>query len=205
MHILAAPQDAYYKKLGALIVGYINLANKITITRIIIIPFFIAAIVYGRNDIGLVFFIIAVISDGLDGFIARTFNQKTALGTIIDPVADKLLLMSAYITLAFMPAIPDHLRLPPYVPIVVISRDVFIVIGSIIVHFLKGDLKVSPSVTGKITTFFQMITIVGILVQFKYSYILWSLTVILTVVSGLDYMVKGLRLLGEHTSVKKTE
>jgi len=184
--------------------GYINLANKITITRIIMIPFFIVAIVYGRNDIGLVFFIIAVISDGLDGFIARTFNQKTALGTIIDPVADKLLLMSAYISLAFMPAVSDHLRLPPYVPIVVISRDVFIVIGSIIVYFLKGDLKVSPSVTGKITTFFQMITIVGILVQFKYSYILWSLTVILTVASGLDYMMKGLRLLGEHASVKKT-
>ncbi|MBP7055728.1 MAG: CDP-alcohol phosphatidyltransferase family protein [Candidatus Omnitrophica bacterium] len=185
--------------------GYINLANKITITRIIIIPFFIASIVYGRNEIALIFFIIAVISDGLDGLIARTLNQKTALGTIIDPIADKLLLMSAYISLAFMPDAPNHLKLPPYVPIVVISRDIFIVIGSIIVYFLKGDLKVSPSIIGKVTTFFQMMTVVGILVEFKYSYVLWTITVVFTVSSGLDYLMKGARLLGEHASLKETE
>lgn len=184
--------------------GAINLANKITITRIILIPFFIAAVVYGRSDIALFFFAVAVLSDGLDGFIARTFNQKTALGTIIDPVADKLLLMSAYITLSFTPAIPDHLRLPPYVPIVVISRDIIIVTGSIIVYLIKGDLKVSPSIIGKATTFFQMMAIVSILVHFSYSCIVWNAAVALTVASGLDYVVKGSRLLSEsHAPAKK--
>lgn len=178
--------------------SYINLANKISITRIILIPFFIAAIVYGRNMIALIVFGIAVISDGLDGFIARTFNQKTDLGKIIDPVADKLLLMSAYLSLAFMPAVPHHLRLPPYVPIIVISRDVIIVIGSIIVYFLKGNLNVSPSILGKITTFFQMITIVAILVEFRFSNVLWNATVILTIASGLDYIMKGSRILSEN-------
>lgn len=184
--------------------GNINLANKISITRIILIPFFIAAIVYGRNAIAILVFALAVISDGLDGLIARTFNQKTALGTILDPVADKLLLMSAYIGLALAPSIPGHMRMPPYVPIVVISRDVMIVIGSIIVYFLKGDLKVSPSALGKITTFFQMITIVSVLSEFGFSYILWNLTVVLTVASGFDYLIKGSRLLGEnHVSARK--
>lgn len=185
--------------------GTISLANKISITRIILIPFFIGAVVYGRHDIALIFFGVAVISDGLDGFIARTFNQKTVLGTIIDPVADKLLLMSAYITLSIMPSAAGHLRLPPYVPIVVISRDVMIVIGSLIVYLVKGDLKVSPSIVGKVTTFFQMMTIVAVLMQCRYSPAMWNATVILTIVSGLDYIVRGSRVLGEnHPQAKKT-
>ena len=75
----------------------LNLANKITIARIICVPFFIAAIVYSKLEIALFIFILAVISDAADGFIARTLKQKTELGTILDPVADKLLLISAYI------------------------------------------------------------------------------------------------------------
>ncbi len=183
-----------------------NLANKISIARIISIPFFIAAIVYSRLDIALAFFIMAIISDGADGFIARTLKQKTKLGTILDPLADKLLLISAYICLSVVKSIPAGLRLPPYVPIIIISRDVIIVLGSIIVYVLRGDLNVSPSIVGKITTFFQMITIVSILVQFKYSYIVWSIAVFLTVISGIDYMVKGSRLLNENNnSLKKAE
>lgn len=181
-----------------------NLANKISIARIILIPFFIAAIVYSRMDIALLFFMLAVISDGLDGFIARTFKQKTTLGTIIDPVADKLLLLSAYICLSIVNHIPPYLKLPPYVPIIVISRDAIIVLGSVVIYLVKGDLKVTPSVTGKITTFFQMITIVGILIKFQHSYILWNLAVLLTIISGIDYIIKGSRLLSEnHLTVKK--
>ncbi|MCX5686231.1 MAG: CDP-alcohol phosphatidyltransferase family protein, partial [Candidatus Omnitrophica bacterium] len=133
-----------------------NLANKITIARIVSIPFFIASIVYSRLDIALLFFILAIISDGADGFIARALKQKTKLGTILDPLADKLLLISAYICLAVSRSIPADLRLPPYVPIIIISRDVMIVLGSIIVYVTKGDINVSPSIIGKITTFFQM-------------------------------------------------
>ena len=177
-----------------------NLANKITIARIISIPFFIGSIVYSRLDIALLFFILAIISDGADGFIARALKQKTKLGTILDPLADKLLLISAYICLCVSRSIPADLRLPPYVPIIIISRDVMIVLGSIIVYVTKGDINVSPSLVGKITTFFQMITIVSILAQFGHSYIVWNITVALTVISGIDYIMKGSRLLGENNN-----
>lgn len=181
----------------------VNLANKISITRIILIPFFIAAIVYSKTEIALVLFIMAIISDGLDGFIARTFKQKTVFGTILDPVADKLLLVSAYICLSIVNTIPPHLKMPPYVPIIIISRDVIIVLGSVMVHFIRGDLKISPSIIGKITTFFQMITIVSILIRFEYSSFIWNTAVILTILSGLDYVMKGSRLLSENNSLHK--
>ena len=175
-----------------------NLANKISIARIILIPFFIAAIVYSRMKIALFFFALAVISDGVDGFIARALKQKTELGKMLDPVADKLLLVSAYICLAMVNNIPAHLKMPPYVPIIVISRDAIIVLGSIIVHIITGDLKVAPSALGKITTFFQMITIAAVLMQFGHSAILWNTTVFLTAASGIDYVIKGSRLLSEN-------
>jgi len=181
----------------------VSLANKITILRIILIPFFIAAVVYSKTNIALILFILAVISDGVDGFIARTFKQKTKLGTILDPIADKLLLMSAFICLAIANNIPSGHKLPPYVPIIVISRDAIIVLGSVMIHLLTGDLKVSPSAVGKITTFFQMITIVSVLAQFKYSNIIWNTAVALTVVSGIDYVIKGSRVLNENHSVLK--
>ncbi len=183
--------------------GKVTLANKISITRIILIPFFITAVAYARLDIALVFFIIAIISDGLDGFIARALKQKTQLGTILDPIADKLLLTSAYICLTIAPSIPHYLRMPPYVPIIIISRDVIIVIGSIVVYLVKGDLKVIPSIIGKITTFFQMIVIACILAKFSHSYIIWNTAVLLTVASGLDYVMRGSKLLSEIGTIKK--
>lgn len=180
-----------------------NLANKISIARIISIPFFIAAIVYSRMDIALFFFALAIISDGVDGFIARTQNQKTELGTILDPVADKLLLISAFICLSIVKNTPSGLSLPPYVPIIVISRDAIIVLGSVMIHLITGDVKVTPSVFGKLTTFFQMMTITSILIQFKHSYIVWNLATLLTVISGIDYIIKGSRLLSENHSISK--
>ena len=182
-----------------------NLANKISIGRIISIPFFVAAVVYSRMDIALIIFILAVISDGVDGMIARGLKQKTQLGTMLDPIADKLLLISAYLCLAVAKSVPEHLRLPPYVPIIVISRDAIIVLGSVVVFMNKGDLKVAPSFWGKITTFFQMMAIVSILVGFNYSFMMWNMAVAMTVISGIDYVIKGSRTLSEnHVAVKKT-
>ncbi len=171
--------------------------------RIILIPFFIASIIYSRTDIAFVLFALAIISDGIDGFIARTLKQKTQLGTILDPMADKLLLIRAYICLSLATNIPSGLKLPPYVPIIVISRDAIIVLGSLTIHLVTGDLKVAPSPAGKITTFFQMMTIVSILVAFKYSNIIWNTTVLLTVISGIDYIIKGSRILSENNFVPK--
>ena len=179
-----------------------NLANKISITRIILIPFFIAAIIYSRLGVALILFMVAVISDAADGFIARTLKQKTELGTILDPIADKLLLMSAYITLSIA-NLKELITIPPYVMIVVISRDVIIVLGSIMVYMIKGSLEVSPSIVGKITTFFQMMTIVSVLIQFNHSPIVWNIAVTLTIASGIDYVIKGSRLFNDNHHVKK--
>ncbi|MEI6862874.1 MAG: CDP-alcohol phosphatidyltransferase family protein [Candidatus Omnitrophota bacterium] len=178
-----------------------NLANKISIARIILIPFFIAAIVYSRLGVALFLFMLAVISDAADGFIARALKQKTEFGTILDPIADKLLLMSAYITLSIA-NLRELITIPPYVMIVVISRDVIIVLGSIMIYMIKGSLEVSPSIVGKITTFFQMMTIVSVLVQFNHSAIVWNIAVTLTIASGIDYLVKGSRLFNDSHHIK---
>ena len=183
--------------------GQVTLANKISIVRIILIPFFITAVAYSRLDVALFVFTIAIISDAADGFIARALKQQTQLGTILDPIADKLLLTSAYICLSMVGNIPEFLRMPPYVPIIVISRDVIIIIGSIVVYVVRGDIKIEPSVLGKVTTFLQMITIVCILAKFGYSYIVWSATMFLTIASGLDYVMKGSKLLSENNIFKK--
>lgn len=180
-----------------------NLANRITITRIILTPLFIAAVVYGRMDIALILFAAAVISDGLDGFVARSMHQKTNIGTILDPVADKILLISAFICLSITKTVPEGLRLPPYVPIIVISRDAIIVLGSVLIHVVKGDVKISPSFWGKFTTFFQMMTVVSILLQFKYSSYVWNMATLLTVISGVDYMLKGSQTLNENNPNNK--
>ena len=180
-----------------------NLANKISITRIILIPLFITSIVFSRMDISFFFFAVAIISDGVDGFVARTQNQKTKLGTILDPLADKFLLISAFICLSVVKNMPSGLSLPPYVPIIVISRDAIIVLGSVMIHVITGDVKVTPSIPGKITTFFQMMTITSVLLQFKYSYVVWNSAAVLTVISGIDYIIKGSRILSENHLISK--
>ena len=122
----------------------------------------------------------------------------------VDPLADKLLLMSAFICLAVTPNLPGHLKLPPYVPIIVISRDAMIVLGSVMIHIITGDVNIRPSIAGKITTFFQMMTIVSVLLQLRWAYAVWAIAVLLTVISGVDYIIKGSRLLGEnHVTAKR--
>jgi phosphatidylglycerophosphate synthase len=113
-------------------------------------------------------------------------------------MADKLLLLSAFVCLAMVKNTPKGISFPPYVPIIVISRDVIIVLGSITVYLIRGDIKVIPSALGKLTTFFQMATIAAVLVQFNYSYVVWNTAVVLTLLSGIDYIVKGSRLLSEN-------
>src|SRR3989338_3083981 len=114
-----------------------NLANKISIVRILLIPFFMAAIIYYSPDkdflrfVALGIYILGVISDALDGYIARTKSQKTVLGSYIDPIADKLLLVSAFICLSIQNSFPKDYSLPPWVVLTVVSRDAIIVLGSI--------------------------------------------------------------------------
>jgi len=175
----------------------VNLPNRISAARIVLVPFFIAAVVYNNFKLALAIFILCVISDGLDGYLARVRGERTTLGSLLDPVADKFLLISAFIALSFSQGLPPALRFPPYVPLVVVSRDILIILGCIIIYVLKGKVDIRPTVFGKITTLLQMLSIAGILTGSPYSTIVWNMTVFMTVVSGLDYMRIAGRALNE--------
>jgi cardiolipin synthase len=175
-----------------------NLPNRISIVRIVLVPFFVAAVVYSKFTLALSIFVVCIISDALDGYIARTRRQKTQLGALLDPIADKLLLISGFVSLSMISDLPAHLRFPPYVPLIVVSRDLFIILGCIVIYLLKGKVDIKPSYLGKTTTFFQMMSVLSILVQFPHSKIIWNITAILTVLSGLDYLRSGSRMLNDN-------
>ena len=180
-----------------------NLANKITIFRILLIPFFIASLLYYSEAkpylrlVALAIFAIAAFTDAIDGGIARSRSQITELGTILDPIADKLLISSAFISLSIIGSIPNELRIPAGVVLAVITRDIIIVLGAIIIYFLKGNIAIKPSWLGKITTCFQMLAILMTLAVFKYNKFFIYPAVLFTVISGVDYIWRGSKQLNE--------
>lgn len=177
-----------------------NLANRISILRILLIPFFILSLSYYTPEkdilrwVALFIFSLAVVTDAVDGYVARIFGQKTTLGSFLDPLADKFLLISAFICLTIIDSFPSHLRLPAWVLIIVISRDVIIVLGTILIYVITQHIEIIPSRLGKIATFFQMITIIGLLLQFQHSYVIWTIAMFFTIVSGINYIRRGTKL-----------
>ncbi|HMJ07215.1 MAG TPA: CDP-alcohol phosphatidyltransferase family protein, partial [Chthoniobacterales bacterium] len=146
-------------------------ANKITIVRILLIPAFVTMAIYYGQGVALgdpqewqrfaaiVIFLVAAASDGLDGYVARHYNQRSALGVILDPIADKGLLLSGIITLSisnWSELSPQDGRFPAWFPVLVITRDAVILVGSVVLHLLNGKVLVRPSWTGKVATFLQM-------------------------------------------------
>jgi cardiolipin synthase len=123
-----------------------SLANWITLIRIILIPWFTILLINGALNQALWVFLAAAVSDALDGFVARVFSQKTRLGSFLDPIADKLLLSTAFITLAVLNQIPGWLT------VIVISRDVVIVVGVAILFLNQLHLDIKPSIVSKLTT-----------------------------------------------------
>jgi len=184
-----------------------NLANKITIFRILMIPFFIACVLYygeGREYlrfIALGIFLLATITDAVDGCMARLNKQVTELGMILDPIADKLLIISAFTALSMIKIVPESLRIPAWAVLIVISRDIIIVLGSVVIYFIKGDLKIRPSWLGKVTTLFQMLTILIFLTAFKYHRFFLYPAILFTVLSAVDYIWRGSKQLNETHKV----
>ncbi|MDD5772759.1 MAG: CDP-alcohol phosphatidyltransferase family protein [bacterium] len=178
-----------------------NWANTITIIRILIIPGFIISLVnyIGGNDtyriFAVVLFSVASLSDFLDGFVAKVFNQETELGRFLDPVADKMLLISAFVMLVVVKLIPV------WVAIVVITRDVIILFGCIIIYLILDDIEIKPRILSKITTFIQMVTIFFVLVRNPFARYLWFATAIVTTISGLDYIISSTINVGEKAKL----
>lgn len=176
-------------------------ANKITLFRIISIPFFIACLVFYVPEknylkyIALAIFLLAIISDVIDGYIARTRRQKTKAGAILDPLADKALLVTAFIFVRQLTLGYSTIVLPLWVLLIVISRDIIILTGSGILLAAHQNIDIKPTWWGKLTTFFQMMTIASVLLEFKLSWILWSTASVFTFISGVDYIRKGINAL----------
>ncbi|MFA5069159.1 MAG: CDP-alcohol phosphatidyltransferase family protein [Candidatus Omnitrophota bacterium] len=180
-----------------------GLANKITIIRILLVPFLLAALFYYRPEydflrfIALGIFFMCALTDAVDGYVARRFYQKTELGRILDPLADKLLILTSFLCLSVLRDIPAASRIPSWLTMIVFSRDVIILLGSTIIFMMLKDINIKPSALGKITTFFQMSTVVASLLQFGIISVFWCATAFFTVISCLDYVWLGSKVLNE--------
>ena len=129
--------------------------NQLTLLRMGFVPFIVINLVAGHYKWALILFVLAGMSDGLDGLLARTLKQQTVLGQYLDPIADKGLLLSGIITLSisnWSEADPDYGRFPAWFPVLVISRDAVILVGAIILYLLNGKVHVKPNWTGKVAT-----------------------------------------------------
>src|SRR5688500_14830926 len=187
-------------------------ANKITVVRILMIPVFVTLAIYYGESIqegkpqdwmrftAVAVFLIAAVSDGLDGYVARRYNQRSSLGMILDPIADKGLLLSGIITLSisnWSQVDPNYGRFPTWFPVLVITRDVVILVGSAVLHILNGAVRVRPSWTGKVATVLQMAAIAWVMLQLRFLPLLWVVVAagVFTLVSGMIYVRDGVRQL----------
>lgn len=179
-----------------------SLANKISIFRILLVPAVVATLVYYHPDrdwlrfLALGLLIIGIASDALDGLVARWQNQHTELGALLDPIADKLLILSTFISCSMIQGLPAWLRIPAWFNLVVISRDVLLLVGGIVLFAVKGGWNIRPSLLGKCTTCAQMLVIPSLLLNLPIRDPLIYLAAALTVCSGVGYVRAGVRLLG---------
>src|SRR5436190_15939042 len=188
-------------------------ANKITVLRILMIPVFVTLAIYYGESIkrgaplewqrftAIAIFLVAAVSDGLDGYVARRYKQRSSLGVILDPIADKGLLLSGIITLSisnWSESDPDYGKFPIWFPVLVITRDAVILVGAVILHYFIGNkMKVKPSWTGKVATVCQMCAIAWVMLQLRFLPLIFVVAIagLFTLVSGIIYFLYGVRQL----------
>ena len=184
-------------------------ATQLTVFRILMIPVFVLFCVYygesvsqGRPEewlrltaIGV--FILASITDALDGYIARHWNQRSRLGAVLDPIADKGLLLTAIITLSLS---NWNQAFPLWFPIIVIARDAVILSGCGVLYLLDQHLEVKPRWTGKTATALQMLAIAWLMLQIPFYLVTVYVAGLFTLVSGIDYLYRGLDQLRHHSN-----
>jgi len=174
-----------------------TLANLITSIRIILAPIFIIYLINDEFTAALIVFVLAGLSDGLDGFIARVWDQKSKMGSYLDPLADKILLIAAFVVLSVRGFVP------PWLAVTVISRDMLILLGVLILFLNGSDFVIKPSFVSKVTTCLQLATVFAVISKNHVIFLgqidlyLFWLTGILTIGSGLHYMRYWFRMMGE--------
>ncbi|HEX9149250.1 MAG TPA: CDP-alcohol phosphatidyltransferase family protein [Thermoanaerobaculia bacterium] len=178
--------------------GLWTLPNFITLVRLAALPFFLLSIAEGRFGFALGLFVAAGISDGVDGYLARRFQMNSALGAYLDPIADKLLLMSSYLFLA-IPSYPASVKVPIWLAMLVLSRDFLMLLVALLLILTSNKRRFPPTWLGKVTTVTLIVTLVFVLCANVWT---WPHEIVLiafgaaatgTVLSGFDYVVGVVR------------
>jgi cardiolipin synthase len=187
----------------------ITVPNILTMLRMVMVPIFVTMLFYQRFLTALGIFILAGITDGLDGLLARRFNQKSQLGRILDPIADKLLLVTSYVVLSLPQisphTIPRHFPVPFWVTAAVISRDIFIIVGAAAINVVTGFKGFRPSLLGKVNTTIQIASVAIILFTLNVPSIsgfvlpsIYTIVFVGALFSGVHYVFFATKLLNEN-------
>jgi len=179
-------------------------ANQLTILRMVFVPCFVILLIYGHPKAATLVFLVAGLTDGLDGLLARTLKQKTVLGSFLDPMADKILLTAAFVTLT-VPSLPLVLHIPTWLTVLTISRDVLIALSVLIIHLQTQHTSFPPSLLGKGTTAIQLLMVgVCLLANFE-SWLAIAVfplvkyaTLAFTLASGLHYSYRSMKIIASY-------
>lgn len=174
-----------------------NLPNFLTLMRIFLVPVLVIFLIQGLFFNALMIFVVAGITDALDGFLARTLKQKTTLGSYMDPLADKALIISSFVTLSILGMIPAWLA------VIVVSRDFVILLGVAVLFFMSVSFEIRPAFVSKVTTALQLLTILFVLLleclpkdfYCRLVEVVYWVTALFTVISGLNYVAKGVKFI----------
>jgi len=186
----------------------ITLPNVLTIFRMALIPLFVSLLFYQKFLPALATFIVAGATDGLDGLLARRFHQQSPLGRILDPIADKMMLVTSFIVLSmkgvFPTPIPKHLPIPFWVTITVLSRDVFILVGAAAINMVTGFRAFQPSFPGKVSTLVQIVAVATVMLAAQvrigtgyYLPTVYAAVFAFTLFSGIHYVFFVSRLINK--------
>jgi cardiolipin synthase len=190
-----------------------TIPNLLCLLRMGLVPLFIITLVNGDPRKALLIFVVAGVTDALDGFIARFWNQQSLLGAYLDPIADKLLLTSAYVVLS-IPSLNHGVQIPLWVTILVIARDVLLVVVGLVLYMAAGVRKFPPTILSKINTVLQVAAVVLVLISGTLpenrSIEMAAVTSLylvagLTLASGLDYVYRMARLEKKADKLDRTQ
>jgi len=179
----------------------INIANALTAFRVLLVPLFAHFLITGRVRRSLIVFAVCGLSDALDGLLARKLRQRTVVGFYLDPIADKLLMATAFVVLAYVKI------LPVWLAVLVISRDLFILVGSVLILLLHGSGRIRTTIASKTNTIVQVLTVIYFLAVRAFpgigqaapgtvvtaNAVVVGLCALTTTVSGLQYLFIGMR------------
>jgi cardiolipin synthase len=181
-----------------------GLANWLTVLRILLVPVFVSLLVYRKPGWALIVFLLAALTDLLDGYVARSRGISSRLGAFLDPLADKLLLTASFVTLTWLKLLPF------WITAVVLTRDLLLVTGALLVHMVGVRIYPRPTRAGKAATFFQILAVLaGLLARYLHlaltlKIVVW-LAAMFTIASGLQYIIQGMQFLNTTNAAERDE